>query len=1178
MLSRAVCLVVFLAFTFAHFFPAHAQVLPSEKADDLHAPSSVSAKATGLHYPRIEPAYAWQLPPWSASSDAVVNAPLNGPGVWAGDINGDGRIDLLHVRQVLDDREESGEIALKTFVYFGGVVSTEPDQIVHAHLEPVGDLDGDGYADAMERNAFSIGPVFWRGSPEGYIATGVEAGGFLANVAGLPSKGVDLDGDGHLDFLLSTRYWTSQMFYVASGADAMEDVAIQTVYWADAFRLSSITMTDGGDGQPFLVAAGRNWEDPAPSLRIFTLDRQGEIDVLQTISLGGYNLPELSAVQIYLIDVTGDGQMEIVLERFPFWWQEGSDVPLLVFQRDPDAESFRYLDVATPLFDRHLRPIGDLNGDGRHDYLRVDELTGTAHVVFGPPSLSDPLVLGPRIGADGQRIMLPAEIPSGTFGDVTGNGHHDVVVGFDEPQPIGSGGAFGQIVVEGQGNASVMQTERRFIDTDYFGPEITFTTNVGDLDGDGIDDLALTDLGGRWPAVHFHLSGSGVDDDPDVVVTRAGWRPAAVAGGDFTGNGKVDVAILWREFGLTVNTQVAVYLDGDLNAQPNVINADHVGGQTIHNVVNAGDLNGDGVDDLLLTGVLTASVFFGGALRSAPDLQWDLSRPIRAAAAIGDVNADGIDDLAISIGTHVLVYFGKVGLTAADIAQPDLELANSMWPGTGSFGPFGLTAGDFNGDGFRDIAVLATIENNQMPSELVRPLHIFLGGPDINEEVDALARLPEDPSIYLWQSDFRCSELVTLPGVGGDRDGLLLGSCHTANAYVYVATETEPSIRAVLEAPGWGSIGTNNAVSYGSPLTSAAGDFTGDGKVDIVLPRTRDPNRPGSSTFLFSIEEIDPGSQPVRAQFVHASADPSLETVSLSVDGASVMQGLRFREATSDVVVPRGAPFTVSVSAEALDQPVLVDVPALENGKYWLVLTGVADPETLAPNPGGHDTALRFEVVRRAAPEGDIVHVVQGVTDEEWIQAGMVGSSMPVLLFESRYGGPIQSVGLTGVPNPVELYLTPDPVEARAFRFDLQAMGPEVLLVTTGFIEPAQNHGGPILDLIAVKPGDPAIAVPSFAVSTEGADELPAHVALHAGYPNPFNPSTTLAFDLPGSADVRLHVFDMLGRRVSTLIDEHRPAGRHAVTFDAHGLASGTYLVILDADGARKTQTVVMMK
>jgi hypothetical protein len=92
----------------------------------------------------------------------------------------------------------------------------------------------------------------------------------------------------------------------------------------------------------------------------------------------------------------------------------------------------------------------------------------------------------------------------------------------------------------------------------------------------------------------------------------------------------------------------------------------------------------------------------------------------------------------------------------------------------------------------------------------------------------------------------------------------------------------------------------------------------------------------------------------------------------------------------------------------------------------------------------------------------------------------------------------------------------------------------------------------------------------------------PTAFVLHAPSPNPFNPSTTLKYDLPQQVEVKLVIFDMLGRRVRTLVDQTQQAGRYAVIWDGrneHGqpVASGTFLYQLRAGnpsaGPRRAQS-----
>lgn len=100
----------------------------------------------------------------------------------------------------------------------------------------------------------------------------------------------------------------------------------------------------------------------------------------------------------------------------------------------------------------------------------------------------------------------------------------------------------------------------------------------------------------------------------------------------------------------------------------------------------------------------------------------------------------------------------------------------------------------------------------------------------------------------------------------------------------------------------------------------------------------------------------------------------------------------------------------------------------------------------------------------------------------------------------------------------------------------------------------------------------------SFVSVEENGIEIPSVLTLDQNYPNPFNPATVIRYSVPVSGAVRLMVFDALGREISVLVDEKKPAGTYSATFSATGLSSGVYFYKLAINGSSLTRKMLLVK
>jgi hypothetical protein len=94
----------------------------------------------------------------------------------------------------------------------------------------------------------------------------------------------------------------------------------------------------------------------------------------------------------------------------------------------------------------------------------------------------------------------------------------------------------------------------------------------------------------------------------------------------------------------------------------------------------------------------------------------------------------------------------------------------------------------------------------------------------------------------------------------------------------------------------------------------------------------------------------------------------------------------------------------------------------------------------------------------------------------------------------------------------------------------------------------------------------------------EGDGALPRTFALEQNYPNPFNPSTQISFTVPAQSRVNLAVYDLLGRRIETLVDGELNAGSFTTTWQAASFSSGVYFIRMETGNFSATRNVTLVK
>ncbi len=534
-------------------------------------------------------------------------------------------------------------------------------------------------------------------------------------------------------------------------------------------------------------------------------------------------------VSVVVGDFTGDGILDLAvanLGTYPSY----TDASISVLLGTGDG-TFRAA-YNLPLNDQpESLAVGDFNGDGIPDLVIANALSNTVSVLLGAGN-------GTFHAA---RTFAAGSGPSAVaVGDFNGDGIQDLAVA----DYASFGGTPGVSMLLGNGDGSFRNA------VSYAAGPSPDSVAVGDFNGDGIPDLAVANDVISSGTVSV-LLGTGDGTFQDAVSYPAGPSPTAVAVGDFNGDGIQDLAV--ADLGDGGNKGVSVLLgtgDGSFQPPRTFATATSFFGQA----VAVGDFNGDGVPDLAVTDSSNNSVnvLLGtgdGSFQGATNF----IAGIGGAVAVGDFNGDGILDLAVanegSDNVNILLGngdgsfqpprsyldggYGSMSLAVADLTGDgilDLIVANRgsndvsvlLGTGDGTFQhprtfaagdePFSVAVGDFTGNGILDLAVADSAVDRGTPG-----VSVLLGNGDGTFQparTFAAGIFPDAVAV----GDFTGNGIPDLAVADyGDPQGNGQGV-------------------SVLLGNGDGTFQAPRTFSAGSrPESLVVGDFSGDGLPDLTV-------------------------------------------------------------------------------------------------------------------------------------------------------------------------------------------------------------------------------------------------------------------------------------------------------------------------------------------------------
>jgi hypothetical protein len=674
-----------------------------------------------------------------------------------------------------------------------------------------------------------------------------------------------------------------------------------------------------------------------------------------------------------------------------------------------------------------------------------------------------------------------------------------------------------------------------------------------DFNGDGLDDLASFDMGWLppydWGTTVRLNNGDGTFDL--VFQDTLGWSWRHMCIGDFNSDNRNDIAVyygfdnsgIWMYIGIGDGT-----FEEPIMVQP----------FPSEMWLDAADLDNDGdVDIICASEQESFSLLNDGSGQFAEPL---LAGGVMNSMALASLNGDDFPDL---IGKGI---YGCSGVPHYMIGDGDgtFGIETRAWLTAGVLLKSYVMSADFNSDGYGDIAYYSY----DMDSVMIG----FNDGRQVFVNIQYINEVGTAGGAYLEAGDFDNDGDLDLAITGQDDTlsiALSLGAQHLRRMYV---PDDFPTIQDAIDY-AWNL----DTIIVGPGIYYENIDFGGK---NLVLMSSEYADK-----YLF--DKLKSTYENSTSTIIDGGGSDRVFTFDDGEDDRSVVAGFTIQ---NGYAVSQGGGIYIAQSTSGFSSPIIMHNIIKDNHSDF-VGGGILI--------GSGTVTIKYNLIvgNSAASVGGGIYVIEG---KEISNNTFYGNSAV-----SGGGGICYNSGSPNICNNVfwsnsstngeqEIKYIYDPPDITYSIVQGGWLGEGNLDEDPMFVDPDNGdfnlmEGSPCIDA-----GDPNMPYdadgtiadlgaicylnPTDVEDEEGEFGLPRSFIVSQNYPNPFNPMTEIEFALPKACQTKLEIINVLGQRVTTLVDQQMAAGYHTVSFDGSKMASGVYLYRLQAGDFVESKKMMLIK